>query len=78
MTAHLNRKEKRRRRDISRQYVLAHDEEMSLRQYPECDGTWFMCPSCKRYRVGCGAHPFTPITVDMPGATDPVVCDGFF
>ena len=73
----MTRDEKQRRRDISRRYKQQAALDASLHEHPVCDGTWFLCDTCSRLNRGCGLHPFEPRVVDMPGATDPIECEGY-
>ena len=80
----MDKAEKRRRRNISRKYLRNVAEDSSLKEYPACDGQWFMCDSCKRYKRGCGVRPFAP---KEEHKTDPLAavavsadsfsCDGY-
>ena len=74
----MDQAEKRRRRNISRDYQKQHSDAESLLKYPVCGGTDWICDSCGRQSVGCGVKPFSPHRgSEMTGGTDPFVCDGY-
>ncbi len=82
----MEKSEKMRRRNISRQYIRDQEVKESLRLHPMCDGNSWMCDNCKRYSRGCGLHPFTPLEApvlqEFPAiiralSTDSMECEGY-
>jgi hypothetical protein len=73
----MNKEEKLRRRNISREYIKMVEEKKSLEEHPECDSNDYICDSCKRQKLGCGVTLFTPYVDENLHCTDNFRCEGY-